>query len=35
VRVTVQGERVELGGQAVTVLRGDLLSEPPQAAIVS
>jgi PhzF family phenazine biosynthesis protein len=28
VRVGVVGDRVELGGQAVTVLRGDLLSEP-------
>ncbi len=27
VRVTVQGERVLLGGQAVTVLRGELLSQ--------
>ncbi len=31
VRVRVAGDRVVLGGGAVTVLRGDLLSDPPAA----
>jgi hypothetical protein len=29
VRVRVRGPRVLLGGRAVTVLRGELLADPP------
>jgi predicted PhzF superfamily epimerase YddE/YHI9 len=29
VRVTLKGDRVRLGGRAVTVLKGQLLTDPP------